>query len=139
MAVKNYLIHTEYDFLLLGISCGEKPYRLCWALNNHLKTAFQKGEDRESTEKNKIHRSRFPVFYFQDEEMHMEYRIIVNKMHNKIFISECKQADYLLMIHGEFSLIDKTPIMRKLKEVSFIQTIFEINLSNIKSKENLIF
>ena len=39
--MKYYLDDTyEYDFLLLGISCHERDYRVSWALNQKL-TLFQ--------------------------------------------------------------------------------------------------
>ena len=34
----------EYDFRLIGISCHEKDYRICWGLNNRLHLSLAKEE-----------------------------------------------------------------------------------------------
>lgn len=136
---KKLLLENDYDFFLFGISCGEKPYRLCWALNNQLKTTFSKGSDMEVHEKNQKEHTRFPIFSFRDEEMFTDYRVIINKTENKFLVPEFKQADYLLMVQGGIPYSEKGAILRKVKEVTFVQTAFEIDPRKIKSKENFSF
>ena len=36
---------TEYDFLLLGIYCAYRDYRLCFELNLALELSFEKQDD----------------------------------------------------------------------------------------------
>lgn len=136
---KKLLIQNDYDFFLFGISCGEKPYRLCWALNNQLKATFSKGKDMEVQEKNQTDQTKFPVFTFRNEEMFTDYRVILNKSENKFLVPEFKQADYLLMIQGGIPYSEKNSILKKVKEVAFVQTAFEIDPKKIKSKENFVF
>lgn len=136
---KKLLIRNDYEFFLLGISCGEKPYRLCWALNNLLKASFSRAKEIEVHDKASEGISRFPVFFFRNEEMFTEYRVIINKAANKCLVSEFKQADYLLMVQGEILYPEQNTILKKLKEISFIQTAFEINPGKIKSKDNFVF
>ena len=93
----------------------------------------------ELQEKNQKALSRFPVFTFRDEEMFTDYRVIVNKADNKVLVPEFKQADYLLMVQGGMPLSEKNSILKKIKEVAFIQTAFEIDPKKIKSKENFVF
>ena len=93
----------------------------------------------EVKEKNQSVLSNFPVFTFRDEEMFTDYRIIVNKADNRILIPEFKQADYLLMVQGGMPFAEKNNILKKIKEVAFIQTAFEIDPKKIKSKENFVF
>lgn len=146
MAKKKLLIENDYDFFLFGISCSEKSYRLCFALNNKLNATFSKSKDMEvwgsntmGREKNQTLQSRFPVFTFRDEEMFTDYRIIVNKSDSRFLIPEFKQADYLLMVQGGIPHTEKNNILKKVKEVTFIQTAFEIDAKKIKSKENFVF
>lgn len=136
---KKLLIQNDYDFFLFGISCGEKPYRLCWALNNQLKATFSKSKDMEVSEKNQTDQTKFPVFAFRDEEMFTDYRIILNKTENKFLVPEFKQADYLLMIQGGIPYSEKNSILKKVKDVAFVQTAFEIDPNKIKTKEHFIF
>ena len=139
MAKKKLLIENDYDFFLFGISCPERSYRLCYALNGKLKATFSKSHDMELHEKNQKLQSKFPVFTFRDEEMFTDYRVIVNKADNKFLVPEFKQADYLLMVQGGMPFSEKSGILKKVKEVPFIQTAFEIDPKKIKSKENFVF
>ena len=136
---KKLFVHNDYDFFLFGISCGEKPYRLCWALNNQFKATFSKDKDMEVQEKNHNAQAKFPVFVYHNEEMFTDYRIILNKSENKFLVPEFKQADYLLMVQGTLPSVEKNFILKKVKEVTFVQTAFEIDPKKIKSKENFIF
>ena len=136
---KKLLIENDYDFFLFGISCSEKSYRLCFALNNKLKAAFSKSKDMEVQEKNQGAQSKFPMFVFRNEEMFTEYRVITNKIASKFLIPEFKQADYLLMVQGGMLYSEKSSILKKVKEVPFVQTAFEIDPKKIKSKENFVF
>jgi hypothetical protein len=130
---KKLLIQNDYDFFLFGISCGEKPYRLCWALNNQFKANFSKDKDMETSQ------TKFPMFVYHNEEMFTDYRVILNKSENKFLIPEFKQADYLLMVQGSLPSVEKNSILKKVKEVTFVQTAFEIDPKKIKSKENFVF
>ena len=136
---KKLLIENDYEFFLFGISCSERSYRLCFALNNKLKASFSKSKDMEVLEKNQQTQSKFPVFIFKNEEMFTDYRVITNKAENKFLVPEFKQADYLLMVQGGMPFSEKSSILKKIKEVSFIQTAFEIDPKKIKSKENFVF
>jgi hypothetical protein len=139
MAKKKLLIENDYDFFLYGISCPEKSYRLCFALNTKLKAAFSKSKDMEVQEKNISTQSKFSMFVFRNEEMFTDYRVIVNKTGNKFLVPEFKQADYLLMVQGGMPYSEKSLILKKIKEIAFVQTAFEIDPKKIKSKENFVF
>ncbi len=139
MAKKKLLIENDYDFFLFGISCPEKAYRLCSALNTLLGVTFSKSKDMEVHEKKNETGYKFPVFSYHDEEMFTDYRIIVNKANSKVLIPEFKQADFLLMVQGGVPYSDKSEIFKKIKEVNFVQTAFEIDPKKVKSKENFVF
>lgn len=139
MAAKKKLsIQNDYNFFLFGISCPEKVYRLCWALNDRLRVNFSKEKDMEADEKNSGS-SRFPVFSYRDEEMFTDYRVIINKKENKVLVPEFRQADYLLFVQGSLPSVEKNSILKKLKEITFVQTAFEINPVKIKSRDNFLF
>lgn len=139
MAKKKLLIENDYDFFLFGICCPEKSFRLCFALNSKLKASFSKSKDMEVQEKNQKSESKFPVFTFRNEEMFTDYRVIANKYDNRILVPEHKQADFLLMVQGGMPFSEKNLILKKIKEVTFVQTAFEIDPKKIKSKENFVF
>jgi hypothetical protein len=138
-SAKKLILPHHYNFSLTGISCHEKLYRLCWALNNTLGLTLKKDLDITLFDKKTNSTLMFPAFSFQDESTLISYRIISNKYKNKVLVAEHKQADYLFMIQGELLTADRNNLEKKIKQVSFIQTIFGISIEKIKSKDLFIF
>ena len=132
-------IEYDYDFTLFGISCHEKDYRICWALNNKLRLEFKKVQDIESKEKKKKENTKYPLFEFIDEEAHREYFIIGNRSDSALLIPEQKHADYFLMVRGNFNDAEKEILLKNIKSIQIILTAFEIQPNELKSKQNLIF
>lgn len=143
---KKLLVEDNYDFFLFGINCPEKSYRLCFALNSKLKASFAKSIDLEvwasiplGQDQDQRVQWKFPVFSFRNEDMFTDYHMIVNRIENKFLAPEFKQADYLLMVQGGIPNTEKGSILKKLKEIIFVQTAFELDPKKMKSKENLFF
>ena len=132
-------IEYDYDFTLFGISCHEKDYRICWALNNKLRLEFKKVQDIELKEKKKKENTKYPLFEFIDEEVHREYFIISNRSDSALLIPEQKHADYFLMVRGNFNDAEKEILLKNIKSIQIILTAFEIQPNELKSKQNLIF
>ena len=132
-------IEYDYDFHLLGISSHDKDYKFCWALNEKLGTDFRKGDDILIREKKSKDPDHFSVYEYQDEEMFTDFFIIVNRSGTALLIPEQKQADYLLMIKGNMTEEEKKEMMKKIKEITNVLTVFDIDPDKLKSKQNLIF
>ena len=130
----------EYDFELFGISTHEKDYRLCWAINNSLKISLERtSEDVELIfphQKEKY--GKFPVFKFEQNEGLDVYYLVGNKWENSQLIEEQKHVDFFLMIQSNHETKNKI-ILTKLKEIPFVLSAYEVNVKELKSKENLIF
>lgn len=136
-----YALEEEYDFDfdLLGISCHEKDYRLCWALNHALSISLAKEEnDIEVILKKSNRCSLHSMFTFYDNELETEYRLISNRSTLGVLIPEKSQADYLLMI-SENSEMTIEEVRKKVNEIPFVLTSFVLEVESLKSKENLIF
>ncbi len=129
----------EYDFTLVGISCHEKDYRICWGVNSYLAIALEKEEKPIEVyhKKNNRHSSHtiFSEINFDKEE---EVHLIANRSKSGYLIPEQKHADYLLVIKGD-DVFRENEVIPKLKKINFVLTAFNIEVSMLKSKENLIF
>lgn len=132
-------IDYDYDFFLFGITCGERPYRVCWALNQQLNASFSKEPDKDVKTKNSKEPVYHEVFFSRNENRCADYRVIVNKSGSHFFASEYKYADYLLMMQGEISWEEKEVLLKKIKSIPFVQTAFEISPQRLKEKENFLF
>lgn len=130
----------EYDFKLIGISCHEKDYRICWGINKQLSLNLSKETNKiEFFNKKKNIISKHSIFSYIDFDTENEISLITNRSNAGFLIPEQKHADYLLMIKGEDILYSIKNTISNIKKIKFVLTAFEIEVSQLKSKDNLIF
>ncbi len=139
MATKKLFIDNDYEFSLIGIACHSKDYKLCWNINKELKTFFEKKEDLKVELVKQHEMSHFSIFEFEDEENFNSHFIIANNGTSGQLLPEHKNLDYFWMIKGFISKSDCKEILEKLHKVDSIITCLEIDVNNLKSKQNLIF
>src|SRR5688572_6992706 len=90
-------ISDEYDFLLIGIVCQHKDYRLCHFLNKQLSVRLHRDADYEITKQRNKQKLSFAFYsYTPAEQAH--YYLFANKTEGGILISDHKNMDYFLMI-----------------------------------------
>jgi len=139
MAKKLHILKLEedFDFILLGIFCAYRDYRLCFEVNRKLEVSMERQSDLELKMEKKGSSCLFPVFSCNttDEEF---YFIIGNKGSNGYFAPEMKQVDYFLMIrnYSRYSVIED--IANQLKELKIVSSVIEIDVSQLKSAENFL-
>ncbi len=132
-------VDYDFDFLLIGISSYAKDYRVCWAINQAL--CFQLA--REDNDIEIIHRAQettslHSVYLYLNEETHVEYGLILNKGTTGYLVPEKKQADYFFMIRNNFE-DDIHQIITIIRGLDIVLTAFEVDINELKSKENLLF
>ncbi len=132
-------VEYDYDFILIGICCHAKDYRLCWALNNQLTLKLEKEEDLKITLKNKTEANNYSIYGYYNEENHTSYSLIGNRGDHNFLIPEQKQADFFLMIKDNFEH-DIKELMRQIRAIDFVLTAYEVqDIDQLKSKQNLLF
>lgn len=137
MSKLTFSLENEYDFELIGISCHSKDYRICWSLNNALKTNFKRIEDYEIQKKNEI--INFPFFEYIDEDNNIEYFVIANKSSEGYLVSEKQSIDYFLVLKGSVSDKLVENLAKKVKEINVVILAHRIDVNELKSKQNLLF
>ena len=137
MSKLTFSLENEYDFELIGISCHSKDYRICWSLNDALKTNFKRIEDYEMQKKNEI--INFPFFEYIDEDNNIEYFVIANKSSEGYLVSEIQSIDYFLVLKGSVSEKLVENLVKKVKEIDVVIIAHRIDVKQLKSKQNLLF
>jgi len=122
-----------FDFQLIGISCTEKDYRLCWAINQVLGIDMVRlsNEGLPSRE----HLLDFPFFEFFDEETGITYRLLSNRFESKILMKELKNIDYLFLLQGED--VNLQNITDLVGSIEFVFLASEIEIDKLKEKDLL--
>ena len=127
----------DFDFELIGISCHEKDFRLCYELNKHLDIDLTRIKDIEINTKKLS--AKFSYFEFHDEENRMDYYLISNRSEQGMLLPEQKSTDYLLQLKGVTSDEIVEELITKICSISLILTAYKINVNTLKSRQNLIF
>ncbi len=137
-------IDDDIDFSLIGIHSTERAYRLAFLLNKWTQTYMIKSKDERP----------FELFEYEDELNFVSFYLIKNKYYSRKKVSvgffeeeimevnyvipEKKEVDYFIKIHDCESSFLKS-FLNKLKKIREIQTSYEIDVENLKTKQNLIF
>ncbi len=129
----------EYEFQLIGISCHEKDYRLCWAINQQLKLNLTKTTtDLELVHKKNKKTAYYTVFEFVNQDTLNEYYLISNRSRDGLLINELSHLDFFFMVKENYP-IDINDVLTRIKKIPFILTAYNVTVDSLVSKENLIF
>jgi len=139
MKKNKLIISYEFDFELIGIISPLKEYKIAWLLNHCLKIHLIKMEDIEL----EFIDGNLFISNFSYEAGNSTFRLLKNKNigENSIvyLLPEMKEFDYLIMLEGQGDSFVIDEVMDQLKSKSEIQYITQVEISKLKSKENLIF
>jgi len=132
--------YIDYEFILIGICTQMDDYKLCWHLNKQLDIDFIRDiNDITSLHQKKKVDILFSLFNHVDIENDLHYSIISNRSLLVNLIPEQKQTDYFLKISGEIDALDSSEIVKKIKRIENVIAAFSIEISSLKSKDNIIF
>jgi hypothetical protein len=133
------ILSFEYDlteeYQAIAISSHLKDYKLCWNLNNILKTDLRKNEDLEFTSK-KSPLEKYSFFYHYNQDQRCFYYLLSNKKNNSLILEKMQETDYILLIKGFFQLEEISRIVQNLKKTTNILTAFLIDMTKIKKEMN---
>ena len=149
----------EIDYHLIAIHTTLEDYRLAYFINQHLPVNLSKSNE-EILISIKEGETQFSRFYFDDEDNFVSWNLIQNKnevigqneiinqdlfsnssqeVATKVFLlPELKKVDYFLKIESDDDL-EIQAIVKKLKTIKSLSTVYVVETENIKSKNNLIF
>ena len=149
----------EIDYHLIAIHTTLEDYRLAYFINQHLPVNLSKSNE-EILISIKEGETQFSRFYFDDEDNFISWNLIQNKnevigqkeiinqdlfsnssqeVATKVFLlPELKKVDYFLKIESDDDL-EIQAIVKKLKTIKSLSTVYVVETETIKSKNNLIF
>jgi hypothetical protein len=135
---KNKIDGIDFNFHVWGINSPLVDYRLCWLLNNILEWNFERVNDIEIDSEKDNSIIYFNAYKYENKEDFYTVEIIQNKNDGFVLLPELRNIDYLLLFDGEEDYFDKDEITTVFKQIQGIQSIFEIEVDNLKSKYKLL-
>jgi len=136
------IVDYDYDFEVLAIISSVKDYKLAWALNKSLNINLCKTSDLCL---DFVKDSRLLISNFIFETEYTTFRLLKNKSYEfaknpkPYLLPELKEYDYIIKISGEHTSLNAENTLENSKSLSVVEYIKQIDIHNLKSKENLIF
>lgn len=140
MAKKFYLDSRSEPVLvtLIGISCHLKDYRLSYLFSQYLGLSLIKLDDLQVSANLNKNAADFSFYFCRDDDHLNTYFLLTNRSQDFILVPELKQFDFLLFIEGKFLKTNKEFLIKTLRQIPGILTIFERNSSEIRNFDRLL-
>ena len=143
------------DYELIAVHSSLDDYKLAYMLNKELGVQLSKNLAYVEIAIPEG-KSAFSNYIFDDEKNDVVWTLIENKTtiinSNKqttslfeqvditvFLLPEFKKADYLIKIENIDDGFDSESIIEKIQEIKNVTTAYAIDITNLKSKNNLIF
>jgi hypothetical protein len=158
MAVHKLLVDDFCDeaYLLLAIHCDQEDYRIAYLLNQSLLINLKRYPhdlDFEYTA------ASYAIYEWEDHRKQATWNLVANickreedsmvssgslfdasskviKSYN--LIPEYKNVNYFLKIENDDDSVDIKNIIAKIQKIPQVLTVYEVDVSSLKSKDNLI-
>jgi hypothetical protein len=124
-------VDYDYNFVLLGIGCHERDYRLCWLMNK----CFNFNLEREESILCEEDGPEYPLFRSYHDGPYA-CSVIKNRVDGGILMPELKQVDYFFCSDQSLQLPED--FVKNLRQLSLIFAVFELSADNLPSRQNLI-
>jgi hypothetical protein len=134
------LVEPTFDFELLGLVSPIREYRMAWLINKEMDLNLVKADDLELEF---LNAPKLEISQYFLSLPHGFIQLLKNKALNSsqqlaYLIPELKNLDYFLLVQDETEQMQLSTFIDQLGKNSLIQSIVRIDISKLKSKENLL-
>lgn len=129
----------EYNFILLGLICGFKDYKLCFELNHALNLNFQRNDDVNIPTGRPGSNTRHS-YYLANGLDYESYHVLANrdKAGAGFFIPEKKNIDFFLLITDAAGSFEIKNMIATLRNVDIISGVYEMDPYEMKSADSFL-
>lgn len=134
------LVEHHYDFELLGLVAPIKDYKMAWVINNSLGLKLVRVSDFEP---DFLNHPKMKIAQFLEEKEHgyrqlLKNRSLFESRQTLYLVPELRMVDYFLLIQDLTFELNLNMYIERLSEVRYIQNVIKLDVSKLKSKENLL-
>ncbi|HMW96007.1 MAG TPA: IPExxxVDY family protein [Flavobacteriales bacterium] len=124
MAKHKLDMDPDPEVMLIGISCHENDYRLCWALNRELGINLaRRSSDVTAPGPEKL--ASYSAFD-HDDEHEAHWTLVHNHSNDGVLLKEHKQADYFLIV-DESAPITPQELIERVRRTEFVLTAYPLD------------
>lgn len=129
----------DYSFYLIAIACHEKKHKIAWAVGQAIHFDLEKVDDHQALMgKTSSEWSSFSHYQAEDEGGHYQMHLIANTGSSGRLIPEQKQADFFLVITGNYNGLNLNQLTNSIKAQNIVLTAYPIDPKTLKHKDRLI-
>lgn len=133
-------VEPTFDFELLGLVSPVKDYKMAWLINRDLDLDLVRSDDIQIEFLSSL---RLEISQYFLSLPHGYIQLLKNKALNTsqqlaYLIPELRNLDYFLLVQDQTQQISITTFVDHLTKNPFIQSVVRLDVSKIKSKENLL-
>lgn len=133
-------VTPQYEFDLLGLIAPLKDYKMAWVINSSLGIKLIKGEDFRMEF---LHQPDLILSQYILKKEHGYVQLLRNRSYSnpglvRYLIPELKIMDYFLLLQDFTFEMDINSYIEGLSASRFIQNVVKLDVSKLKSKENLL-
>ena len=133
-------IEPTFDFELIGLVSPVKDYKMAWLINRDLDLDLVRSEDLQIEF---LSSPRLEISQYFLSLPHGYIQLLKNKAINTsqqlaYLIPELRNLDYFLLVQDHTKQLSITSFVDHLTKNPFIQSVVRLDVSKLKSKENLL-
>ncbi|HQV53015.1 MAG: IPExxxVDY family protein [Flavobacteriales bacterium] len=129
-------IEPDPEVTVIGISCHEHDYRLCWAMNHAMELELTRRRE-DITEEVGGREAHFGVY---DHVVHPDrggYTLINNHGDQGVLIADQKNADYFLVVDNE--VVEDVPdLVDRIRAAEFVLAAFNLPFDQLRNGHKLL-
>lgn len=146
-----------YDFTLIAIHGFIESHYLAYLLNSHLNLRLHRSR-KDLTINNDTISAEFPVYEYHNQQQYITYHLFNNRtkivkeyndqsslfesensIERRFFIEDLPKVDYLLKVSEDGTSFAQEKTLKALTQIPQIVTAYIVDITQLKTKENLIF
>lgn len=147
-----------YDFTLIALHGSLEPFYIAYILNKHLDIQLARTPKDLVIQQEAGEQGEYACFEYKDMFRYIDYYMFENKIkttftqqlgkglfeseetvQTQYFIPEMQQVDYFIKVIEDGYAFAKAKTLKILNQIPQIVTAYEVNVSKLKTKQNLIF
>ncbi len=139
--VKKRKLVLEYspDFQAFGLFASLKGYRLCWLLNKDMGLDMKRMPDFLNTPNKATQPIAFPVFFYKNPALLIQYFLLVNKTSQGVLFDQPKNMDFLFLVRNPVDHDHANEVVKYVKQIPNVQAVFPIDEKQGKRAVNVLY
>ena len=126
------------DLAIIGINSQLKDYRLAFFLNKDTDLSLNRLNDLPVFAEKENLLPEYPLFYCHQSRQRIHFYLLGNNHITSKIIPVYKQADFLLMVRGQFEQENIVSLTQNIRKINGVQLVFNIDLLKVKNLEGIM-